>query len=363
MKIMRRGGGWSAVLHRVACLAAIAAMAAGTSLAGADEAVVASLAGGQSGTIRFESVTPRSADSLLSGDAEHHKVIITGTLSLPPDVPGSAAPVPAVIILHGSAGINPGEWAWALRMNGLGYASFVVDSFTGRGIRNTEKDQSVLSMTADIADAYAALRLLATDPRIDPDRIAVMGFSRGGVAALYASMAPFRRAGVSGNEAVGPRFAAHIAFYPSCGITFDSAHTDGAPILMLLGGKDNYTPAAPCRAYADTLRARGSPVTVETYPGAWHAFDRTPAPREVPQATSARECHGSHDLDARIFTMMRDGRPVTGHEAVLEARRCLTRGVMMGGNEAAREQSPRDVAAFLDGVFAPTPHHDTPGRP
>lgn len=335
------------VRRLIATVTASATMAS-AACATADDAVTASLSDGRSGVVAFESVTPPSTNSFLSHDADRHKVIITGTLDLPRN---GERVVPAVIILHGSAGVNPGEWAWALRMNALGYASFVVDSFTGRGIRNTEKDQTALSMTADIADAYAALRLLATDPLIDKNRIAVMGFSRGGVAALYSSLEPFRQAGTNGSDL---RFAAHVAFYPSCGITFDSAHTDAAPILMLLGGKDNYTPAAPCRDYASTLRSTGAQVTLKTYPDAYHAFDRARAPRSLPYATSARECHGSHNLDTRTFTMIRDGQTLSGDAAVSEARRCLTRGVMLGGDETARQQSPGDVAAFLGTTFNST---------
>jgi dienelactone hydrolase len=40
---------------------------------------------------------------------------------------------------------------------------------------------------------------------------------------------------------------------------------------MLLGGKDNYTPAAPCLAYADELRDKGVRVSVVVYPNAYHA--------------------------------------------------------------------------------------------
>jgi dienelactone hydrolase len=320
------------------------AMAACSSSATVSSSITTSLDEGSRGIVTFASVTPRNTGDYLSHYATSEKAVITGDLSIPSNGPHI---VPAVIILHGSSGVNPGERVWAQRMNALGYASFVVDSFTGRGIRNTEKDQTQLSMTADIADAYAALHLLATDPRIDKGRIAVMGFSRGGVAALYSSLEPFRLAATGGSL----RFAAHVAFYPSCGISYESAHVDGSPVLILVGGKDDYTPAAPCIAYADTLRSKGAQVTLKEYPDAWHGFDRPTPLHSIRLATSARECHGSYNLDTKTFTMVRDGQTLSGASAVAESKRCLTTGVTLGGDSEAQAQSPAEVAKFLNAAF------------
>jgi dienelactone hydrolase len=124
---------------------------------------------------------------------------------------------------------------------------------------------------------------------------------------------------------------------------------------MLVGGKDDYTPAAPCIAYADTLRATGAQVTLKEYPDAYHGFDRPTPLRSIRLATSARECHGSYDLDSRKFTMVRDGQTLSGSSAVAESKRCLTKGVTLGGDPKAEEQSPADVAAFLKAVFEQTP--------
>jgi dienelactone hydrolase len=323
---------------------AASVIAACSSPATISSSITSSLDDGRSGIVTFASITPRNTGDYLAHYATSEQAVITGDLSIPSNGPHV---VPAVVILHGSSGVNRGERVWAQRMNALGYASFVVDSFTGRGIRNTEKDQAQLPMTADIADAYAALRLLATDPRIDKDRIAVMGFSRGGIAALYSSLEPFRLAATAGNL----RFAAHVAFYPSCGISYDSAHVDGSPILMLVGDKDNYTPAAPCIAYADELHSKGAPVKLKEYPDAWHGFDRPTPLHSIPLATSARECHGSYDLDSGTFTMVRDGRTLSGASAVAESKRCLTTGVTLGGDPEAQAQSPAEVAAFLKAAF------------
>ena len=338
----------SAILIHVFFIGWIAAFAGGgdawASAITVSTAPVSTLADGRVGAVAFESATPRQImDFVKRSPAD--KAVVTGMLSLPQQAEG---PVPAVVILHGSSGINPGEWMWAKRMNALGYASFVVDSFSGRNIVETEKDQTRLSMAVDIADAYSALRLLATYPAIDSRRIAVMGFSRGGVAALYSTLEPFRKAVIDD----GLRFSAHIAFYPSCGIHYASDHLDGAPVLMLLGGKDDYTPAAPCMDYAEGLKAKGARVAVKVYPDAYHAFDRFTPLRAVPTATSARLCHGQYDLDSGRFIMASGAGVVSGGEAKIAAQACLSRGVTMGGDPVGREQSPELVAGFLKSVFA-----------
>ena len=97
------------------------------------------------------------------------------------------------MLVHGSAGVSPREDRWAEELRQAGAATFVLDTFTGRAIASTEADQSQISSLAMIGDAYRALELLATHPRIDSARIAVMGFSKGGAVALYAALTRFQR--------------------------------------------------------------------------------------------------------------------------------------------------------------------------
>ena len=106
--------------------------------------------------------------------------------------------------------------------------------------------QHPAATAANVADALAALKLLSTHPRIDPRRIGVLGLSKGGQVARYTELEPFRQA-VIGDDT---RFALHVAFYPYCSDWYMSERITKAPMLLLLGGKDNYTPASPCRDYA-----------------------------------------------------------------------------------------------------------------
>jgi dienelactone hydrolase len=200
----------------------------------------------------FQSVT-LTDKQFLTGEKNGKPVTLVGELRLPR--PGNKQPV--VILLHGSGGIIGFITDWERDLNAMGVATFVIDSFTPRGIDNTRDDQSRLGRLAMIIDAYRALELLSKNPRVDPARIAIMGFSRGGQAALYASMKRFQRM-------YGPtnlEFAAYIPFYPNCSTTYklDNEVAD-RPIRIFHGSADDYAPVAPCRSYVERLKIKGKDV-------------------------------------------------------------------------------------------------------
>lgn len=112
--------------------------------------------------------------------------------------------------------------------------------------RDVNTHQSLLARTNLILDIYRALGVLARHPRVDPARIAVIGFSRGGQAALYASL---RRFDAAWNRS-GVTPALYLPVYPDCSIRFrdDTALVD-RQIRMFGGSGDDYNPAATCAAY------------------------------------------------------------------------------------------------------------------
>ena len=189
--------------------------------------------------------------------ADGRPILLSGIL-LRPD---GAGPFPAVVLLHHCDGMVGAQNVWAFRLAQWGYATLRVDSFTPRGeVSVCEQPLSVNPFTrAD--DAHAARVWLAARPDIDRRRIGVIGWSHGGSAAV-----------LSVRKIAGARaepFRAAIAFYPWCP---DLLVDLDAPLQILIGDADDWTPADRCRQMRQVGRTDQS-VMLQVYPGAHHGFD------------------------------------------------------------------------------------------
>jgi dienelactone hydrolase len=207
-----------------------------------------------------------SDQQFLTGDPSGKPATIAGVLRI---AQGSGR-LPLVILMHGSGGFEVNAELWERQFGSLGISTFALDSFSGRGIASTVTDQSQLGRLNMILDLYRSLAVLAAHPFVDPNRIAVMGFSRGGQAALYATLKRFHK--MWNPSQIDP--AAYIALYPQCNTTFinDTDVTDH-PIRIFHGVSDDYVAIGPCRAYFDRLRQAGKDVQMTEYANTGHAFD------------------------------------------------------------------------------------------
>jgi len=274
---------------------------------------------------------------ILSGQRNGQPTLLAGELRIPP---GNGR-VPAVILVHGSDGLSLSVERWAQQLNGIGVAAFLLDSFSGRGITSTINDQSKLHSLALIVDAYKALGILIRHPRIDADRIAIMGFSKGAFAAIYSSNERFRKVYAPVNTA---RFAAHIGLYTPCNVTYhDDDKVTGAPIRLFHGTADDWVAIGPCRAYIDRLKKSGADATLTEYPGAQHGYDiffLGTKPEAHPEAMTTRNCQaeeGEHGLIVNSKT----GKPYDVNDP------CVERGPHLGYNEAATAATVKAVKEFL----------------
>ena len=187
-----------------------------------------------------------------------------------------AAKRPAVVMMHGCGGAfgrdgtpNARHRMWGEYLASLGYVALLVDGFTPRGLREicTQKfaDRTIRERDR-VGDALAALEWLAGRGDVDRERMALLGWSHGGGTVLAAA-----------GRLAGPRplAAAVVSFYPGCTARARAADKFHAavPVLLLIGEADDWTPAAPCKALAEAVAARGEPMQIVTYPGAYHDFD------------------------------------------------------------------------------------------
>lgn len=275
-------------------------------------------------------------DGFLRGDKAGPEVLLGGELRLPF---GATGRVPAVVLIHGSGGIGSGPDMWARVLNGAGIAAFILDSFSGRGIVSTVEDQDQLNSLSMTVDAYRALDVLAAHPRIRPDRIAVWGFSKGAVPAVYSAVERFRTAFGSQNQ-----FAAHVGFYTPCNVAYDGDdRMGGVPVRLYHGSSDDYVNPAACRALVPRLRQAGVDAGLTEYADSQHGFDSPTSPPlvAVPKAQSTRNCR-LREGPGGILVDVETGQPYA-----IKTASCVATGAHVGHNAQATEAVRADVMAFL----------------
>ena len=245
------------------------------------------------------------------------------TATARPEGPG---PFPAVVILHDCSGLGPRSSGaperWSRELVARGYVTVIPDSFGTRGFpdgfcTDASPGRADVAPSRRVRDAYAALAHARALPYVDGRRVGLMGGSHGGSTTLAALAAP--PPGRDGRAG----FAAAVALYPGCGASYGGWRGHGvgtyrpaAPLLILIGEKDDWTPAPICVRLAASSQATEHPVAITVYPGAHHSFDSDRPVRFVA---------------ARVNSHARGGR-----------------GATTGGDAAAWADSIRRVVEFFD---------------
>ncbi len=242
---------------------------------------------------------------------------VSAELQMPKDAKSKAS---AVVILHGSGGIDGRGQFHVEALNKAGFATLEVYMFA-RGQRPREGG------TATLTHGFGALKYLAGRPDIDPGKIGVMGFSFGGNMTLRMASKAVSEAFLP--NAADPRFAAHAPFYPSCWVFAREPEyrtLTGAPVMLFSGGQDDYeTSADACAKFLDTLpESSRRHVTLQFYPDATHGWDT------------------------------RRSGPVTIHDRMAWGGRGGS--VRIHPNPAVAEDSRKQVVEFFTRVLNPAPH-------
>ena len=272
---------------------------------------------------------------------------VSASLHMPrADGPPADGPVPCMVILTSSAGVQRHrEHFYAQELNNAGVAALIVDSFSGRGVRRTVADQTLVSAAQMEGDAFAALALLRSDRRIDPHRIGVMGVSKGGGVTLNAAIA-VRQAWRNGFPHL---FDLHVAICPGATAQHRNPATHGKPIFFMLAAHDDYTPAPLAVEYAERMRAAGNgAIKVKVYGSAHHGWESIGPVFDIKDAENWSCCRNWIEDDGRHFVVAA-GRAMSEPEYQAWARlHCVTKGARAGGGTAdLKRRAIGDLLAFL----------------
>ncbi|MEM8854342.1 MAG: dienelactone hydrolase family protein [Pseudomonadota bacterium] len=211
-------------------------------------------------------------------------------------------PAPAVILLHGAGGVSRArEGRYAQELAAQGVAVAVIDIFRARDGGGFIQRLIAVTETMALADAFATLQYLDARPDVDASRVALMGFSYGGMSSIYAAYQQVV-------DVFQPRlpFAAHVSFYGPCVARFEDPTTTGAPILKLWGDRDAIMDPVACDALVEDLERGGSDVGVKRY-DAMHRWDggsrRWRAPAHIADCRFTVDTDGTVRDDNSFFTM------------------------------------------------------------
>lgn len=267
------------------------------------------------------------AIALLAGCAGQMETLRPAAGSLPPiraaiQPPDGAGPFPAVILLHGCAGLRQNAQSWSAALRERGFLVAVPDQFGPRGITEVCTQGPYLeTLFRRIEDSVALVRVLQARPDVRPDRVFVVGFSMGGGLAAELVGESVDHLWTAGGEA-GPRPAAGVAVYPPC---LNLPLGFAAPLLIIAGGADNWTPAETCARRVEDRAHLPRPPQLLVIPGAHHSFDEPEARGLV------------------TLRQVRNGNSPTGF------------GATISYDTAATRQAQQAALAFLDRRMAGAP--------
>ena len=282
-----------------------------------------------------------SDQQFLTGDANGKPVTVAGEFR----IAQGTGRLPVVVLMHGSSGVGANIEPWVHQLNTMGISTFVIDGFTGRGLTVVGPNQALLGRLNLIVDIYRSLDILAKHPQVDPERIVLMGFSRGGQAALYASLDRFQKLW---NKS-GAQFAAYIPFYPDCSTTYATDTEIAArPIRIFHGTPDDYNPVASCKAYVARLMEAKRDVVLTEYPDSQHGFDAGLLGMSTiavsANAQTARNCHLKEGEGGVL--MNADTNAPFGYKDA-----CIELNPHVGGNPGTAEAARKAVSEFLQALF------------
>jgi|GEM_PF-2343824 len=306
---------------------------------------------GPVGKLKFDVAKGVDLTDIINGSvAKAGKETIYGNLTFPDRFEGK---IPAVIIMHASGGVfSWREKSMAKILNDNGIAAFIPYSFAARGLHKTKSTQETgTTFGMRVADAFAALEFLSNHPDIDKKRIGVMGYSSGGFASLLSIDKKVYNNLIDKDM----QFASHVNVYVGSILVFKEPQPTNAPMLFLMGEKDDTCPKDKVLELANSISNAGGDITTKIYPDAYHVFDSN---------ISVKKSKMDNDGSCQ-FQILKNGMLVdaaTGEQFPerdiyannnAHIKPCMTNSVTFGKNVFAAKQYKLDALEFFVKTLKP----------
>jgi dienelactone hydrolase len=295
--------------------------------------------------IEFMSKNPQQLEELF--DKKWRPIAVKAKLFIPmnPVLPKA----PAMVILHGSAGISEGrENEYGAKFNKVGIYALVVDTYGTRGANQLPYNRRIVEVSAftQTADGIGALNYLESQSEIDSSKIGVIGFSLGGMSTYMLGMENIVER-LTDNPL---RFSANINLYGPCFSIFRTVKPTPAPFLFIGGEKDEALNLDDCRKGFSQLEKKDKDSKFVVIPNAYHGWERN-VPLAFTNVTNLRNCNSIIEDDGKTF-FVKTGKLVRGNrDKFSEFFKCASNGYTNGKDPVAEKIADKEILNFIANVF------------
>jgi dienelactone hydrolase len=173
---------------------------------------------------------------------------------------------PGVLVVHEWLGLNDYAKKRAEMLAELGYVAFACDMY-GKGVRGKGPEDGP-KLSAPLkenrmlmrARATAGLEQLRANPKVDPAKVAAIGYCFGGTSALELARSGANLRGV-------------VAFHAGLDTTLPAKRGEiKTKILVCHGGDDPHVPPKEVQAFEDEMQKAAAGYKLITYGNAVHGF-------------------------------------------------------------------------------------------
>jgi len=289
--------------------------------------------------IDFKSANPFSFVDIIKNLDQQEEQLVFGELTLPNN---SSDKFPLIIGVAGSLGWKKHHLELLEMYRELGIATFELKSFKSRDVISTVGTQVEVTTAMLILDSYRALDILSKHPNIDSDKIAITGWSLGGGTTLFSAWEPIISAIKPENK-----FAAHLSYYPPCIFEPNNLNFSDAPIHVLIGELDNWTPSQACVDLVGLMKNEGCNIDITVYENSHHSFDSQLPITQVDRGYSLTDCSFKIRDDGAVlmnFLNIPMSSPILQK---IGLSFCASRGTTLGGNIDARNNAHEFSRLFM----------------